>query len=454
MKWTKLGRGAKALAVSLALGLGVTACSRDFTVAYLYVTTAKTNPGLINAFTIDYQLGSLVPLADSPIPSGGKNPVGLVVSTNTSYTKGGQQFVYVINHDDSSVVQFSIGTDGKLFQANTYDVVTNASKSIVGSLPTGIAMDSTDTFLYVTFTYQNGFSPAKTGPGGVAVFPINTDGTLGTPVTNTSVGTTAANPLPYFPVGNNPVAVSVANSFCLPDVSGVTYTTKACTTTAQAAGHLTIPSVYVIDQDSVGGVPTGVIMAFQQGVDGSGNPAGNLVPVNGPLLGGYKAGSVPSAIAVEPTGRYVYVTDRATNQVFGDVVGANGILTPMVNAPFATGVLPMGITVDPRGLFVYVSNFSDSSVSGYAINTANGALSASGSATQTGTGPTCVTIDPAVGKYVYTSNNLDNSVSGMQLNPTTGALTQIQGTPYPASGLPSCAAAAASSSHATQVVTP
>ena len=41
MKWNGMGRGLEGhLAVSLALGLGITACSRDYTVAYLYVTSA------------------------------------------------------------------------------------------------------------------------------------------------------------------------------------------------------------------------------------------------------------------------------------------------------------------------------------------------------------------------------------------------------------------------------
>ena len=31
--------------VSVAMGLGLTACSNDYTVAYLYATTAHANPG-------------------------------------------------------------------------------------------------------------------------------------------------------------------------------------------------------------------------------------------------------------------------------------------------------------------------------------------------------------------------------------------------------------------------
>jgi 6-phosphogluconolactonase (cycloisomerase 2 family) len=423
MKWTRLSRGTKALAVSLAFGLGVSACSRDYTVAYLYVTTAKVNPGLINAYSVDYQLGTLVPLADSPIPSGGKNPVGLAVSTNPSYLTNGNQYVYVINHDDSNVVEYSIGTDGKLYQQNTYNVVGNAGDTIVGSLPTSLAMDAQDKFLYVTFMYQNGYSLAKTGPGGVAVFPIATDGSLGTALINTTVGTTAANPLPYFPVGNNPVGIAVTSATA----------TKA-------------PYVYVIDQDAINGTATGVILAFQQN-----STTGALTPVTGTVLGGFQAGSVPSAVAADPTSPFLYVTDQGTNQVFGEAVNTStGALQPVSGSPIvgaATGVLPMGLTVDPRGLYLYVANNSSSTVSSFSINTATGAISAIGGQTQTQTGPMCVTIEPALGTYLYTANNLNGSVSGMQLNPKTGVLTLIEGTPFAASALPTCAAAVASSTH-------
>ena len=79
MKLNKMGRAGLASVLSLAM-IGVTACSRDYVLAYLYVTTAKplasgSNNGGVSAFAIDYQSGSLTPLADSPIPAG-DDPVG------------------------------------------------------------------------------------------------------------------------------------------------------------------------------------------------------------------------------------------------------------------------------------------------------------------------------------------------------------------------------------------
>jgi 6-phosphogluconolactonase (cycloisomerase 2 family) len=152
----------------------------------------------------------------------------------------------------------------------------------------------------------------------------------------------------------------------------------------------------------------------------------------------------------------VYITDEATNQLYGDVVNSDGSLVAMVNGPFATGIFPLGVTVDPRGEFLYVANFTSGTVGAYAINTATGTpVGSVGSAsTSTDTGPTCVTIEPALGIYLYTSNQLANTVSALKLSPNTGGLSQVQNTPFPASGLPSCATAVANGSHPTQIIVP
>src|SRR6201999_2194252 len=108
MKFSKVGRIALASVVSLGLGAGVIACGPSNTIDFLYVTSSKNNPGQINVYKVDSQAGTLFQITDSPYPSGGRNPVALVTSPNGKY-------LYVLNHDDSTVVQFAIGTDGKLY---------------------------------------------------------------------------------------------------------------------------------------------------------------------------------------------------------------------------------------------------------------------------------------------------------------------------------------------------
>jgi 6-phosphogluconolactonase (cycloisomerase 2 family) len=416
MKWNKLGRGTLASILSLAL-VSVTACSRDYVLAYVYVTTAKpltgTSPnGGVSAYAVDFQIGSLTPLADSPIQAG-RNPVTLVASPSGLN-------LYVVNHDDSSVGEYAIGTDGKIFLQNTYNVT--------GSMATAIAIDAAGKFLYVTFTYQLGpngqqlYSPASPGPGGVTIFPINGDGSLGTPST--------------LKVGNNPVGIVVSR----PPAGG------------------TAVFAYVLDQETPT-TPKATVLGFSQNLT-----TGALTPTPGTVITtdstgrtvatGYGAGTTPSAIAEDPSARFVYITDEATNQLFGNLVANNGSLVPMTNSPFATGIFPVGLTIDPRGKFLYVANFSSNTVGAYAIDTATGTpVGSVGSAsTSVDTAPMCVTIEPALGIYLYSANNLASTVSALKLDPHNGGLSQVQNTPFPSSGLPTCAVAVANGSHPTQII--
>lgn len=400
-KASVISRIASALLLTGAFGL--TACTRDYTVAYLYATAANAG---INEYAVDFQSGALVPLAGSPVPAG-NNPIKIIASSNGL-------FVYVLNQGDSTVKLFSVDEEsGKLTDKGTYPT---------GSHPTSLALDAAGKFLYVTFTYQQGYSAANPGPGGVNIFPVNSDFTLGSSTVQV--------------VGNNPVDVKATN------FNNYVYVVDAEPGTASAS-------------------PVGWILAFSQNATSGALTAIGRTNITVDTTGktvatGYGAGTNPSAIAVDPTTRFVYVTDRATNQLYGNIVLAGGLLQPMQNSPFATGLLPVAVTVDPRGKYLYVANFNDNTVSAYAIDPGTGAPTAAvgSSGVKVGTGPTCVNIEPALGIYLYTSNNLDNTTTGLKLDSHNGTLQNVQNTPFPAAGTPTCVVAVANGSHATQVVNP
>lgn len=416
MNWNRIGRSTLAVAVSAALGLGATACSRDFTVAYVYATASTTTPmGVVDGYLVDYQSGALTQLANSPTQSGGRNPVSLTAAPSGKY-------IYVVHRDDSNVVQFAVGTDGKLYPQNTYNTL--------GSFPVAATVDSTGTFLYVISMYQPGFTSALPGPGNVTIFPINTDnGSLGKP--------TAVN------VGNSPVGIT----------SGPYPSTAAAPKT-----HY----IYVADRETVptvnGTAQQGAVLTFAQ-TQGSATltpvaPPASQVPVTASGVTGVRAGVQPSGIAVDQTGRFLYVTDALSNQLIGYLVSNSGAPAAMTNGPFATGQFPSSVTIDPRAKYMYVTNFNAGSVTAYTIDQATGnPVGSVGSAsTPVGPNPTCVSIEPALGIYLYVSNNADVSISGLQLSPNNGTLKQIQNTPFQASALPSCIVAVANGQHATQVV--
>src|SRR6202012_1746451 len=191
MKLSKSGRIALASVVSLGLGFGATACGPSNTIDYLYVTASKQNPGQISVYKVDSEAGILYQITDSPYSSGGRNPVADVASANGKN-------LYVINHDDNTIVEFAIGTDGKLYPQQTCNMP--------GSYPAQLAVNEAGTYIYVVETYQPHFTPSSPGPGALVIFPLNASGqvpTSGGACETVSNGTSA-----FFPLGNNPVAVN------------------------------------------------------------------------------------------------------------------------------------------------------------------------------------------------------------------------------------------------------
>src|SRR5271154_1596120 len=286
MKLSKSGRIALASVVSLGLGFGATACGPSNTIDYLYVTASKQNPGQISVYKVDSEAGTLHQIPDSPYGSGGRNPVSDVASPNGKN-------LYVINHDDNTIVEFAIGTDGKLYPQQTCN--------LPGSYPSQLTVNKAGTYLYIVETYQPNFSLSIPGPGALVVFPINANGQLGAtgslcqPVPN---GTNA-----YFALGNNPVSVNVL-----------------------ANGNF----VYAVNESDA------TIAAFQVGSDGGLSS-----------IGLFNAGINPNAVASDPAGKFLYVTDGGSNQMYGFLVQSNGSLAPMAK-PFKTDNLPIAVAVDPR----------------------------------------------------------------------------------------------------------
>ena len=391
-----MGRAVQASILSLAMALGITACSNDYSVSYVYMTTANALPhGLINAFKVDYQSGYLYTMADSPADAGGRNTVAEVVAPNNL-------FLYTVNNFDSDVVEFAIGTDGKLYPENTYN--------ITGSLPVAAAIDAQGKFLYVAYTYQNNadgsplYTPANPGPGGVSIFPINANNTLGTPTTVN--------------VGRNPVGIATT-----------------------AAGNL----VYVIEQDSASGAN---LLGFAENTSSGALTAlpGETINAGNVPSTGFASGPSPAGILGDSTGTHLYVTDKTLNQVATYSIASNGVPTLVAGGTAGTDAGPMGMAFDLTGKYLYVAANLANALDGFNVGT-NGVPTRSTvtASVQTGNGPTCVSVSgspsnahPTHAVYLYTSNSLSNNLTGEQLNETDGSLDQILGTPFSGSTLPSC----------------
>jgi 6-phosphogluconolactonase len=389
----------------------VVACDNDSTLGYVYSTSASASTGVINTYNIDYQTGQLRELPDSPVPSGGRNPITLVADPVNHI------FLYVLNHDDSTVVQVGIGTDGKLYPDTTYNTT--------GSFPTAAAISPDGKFLYVTYTFQscltgnveqnggtnpdcsgseNGFTTASPGPGGITIFPINSDNSLGTPVDL---------PIGRYPTG---IVASADNNY----VYVVSQDTTATSTTAGQTGNL-----FGFARNTTNGyltpLPGETINALATAL----NPTPSV---------GYASGKLPGGVIEDANSAHLYVTDFAGNMIYGYTI-ANGVPTQTGSA--ATDAGPEGMALTPNGQYLYTANYTGGTIGGYSLTAGIPTPVSAGQSTQAGTGTTCVTVEQQRGIYLYTSNALGNNVTGEQIT-SAGGLDPIIGSPYVASTLPTC----------------
>jgi 6-phosphogluconolactonase (cycloisomerase 2 family) len=388
-------------AASLLAASLVTACSQltqTLTIDFVYVASAKAaganNYGEINVYEINSESGRMRQIPTSPFPSQGRNPVAEAVSVDYGS-------LFVVNEDDNTIVQFGIGTDGKLYPYNTVNTP--------GIFPLAIAANKSSLFVVDLYQPLPLCSPAEPCSGSIGVFPLaaasgSTPVAIGPPVANPAVNGQ------YWPL-----ALSGAN-----------------------ASHVIVPTavnvlasgayVYVTAYDSSVVPNAGYVFGFSVG------SGGVLTPLSGSP---FAAGVKPSAIASDATSTYVYVTDFTSANVRGYAVN-NGNLTPLAGSPFPAGNQPTAIVVDPSYPYAYVANSLDSNVTAYSIS--NGKLSRIG-AYSTGLQPVAIGIDPSTEHFLFTLNFLDNTVSGFELSTTNGTLLDSQLSPFPSNDNPTAVAA-------------
>jgi YVTN family beta-propeller protein len=169
--------------------------------------------------------------------------------------------------------------------------------------------------------------------------------------------------------------------------------------------------VYVANVIDPGGVP--------------GNVAGfSINTTTGALtsIGTIPAGTDPTSVTVDPTGKFVYVTNSGSNNVSIYTINTTtGALTSV--GQISADINPSSVAVDPTGKFAYVANSGSNDVSMYTIDSTTGNLAPIGTIAAESS-PRSIAVHPS-GKFVYVTNSGSNTVSIYSINATTGALTLI-----------------------------
>ena len=403
MKFSKLSQLFLVSSIGLLVATLLTACQL-VTIGYVFVTSSSgsgtSGDGQISTFAVDSESGALRRGA-AIVSSGGVNPVAIAASPD--YLN-----LYVANAGDDTVVHFTSSLNGVL---TAKDTVT------LSEAPVSLAVSAAGTYLYVV---------SGTDSATLTEYPLSS-GTIGTPVAQQSLD--------------------------VPGYGGDTIIPTGVTVLAN--NNSVFVSAYDQSAYNPGGTATssanpGWVFGFAVG------SGGTLTASTGSP---YKAGVKPSALAADPTSRFVYVTDFASNQLIGYGVQSGSRLNFLINGPFRTGSEPESVAIDPRGKYMYVANELDSSVSAYVIDLGTGtpsaAVNTTGSAVNsTDTQPVSLGIDPALGRFVYTANYLGNSVSGFRLDPNAGTLTTTQATPYLTGNKPTALVVVPHGNHSLQAVGP
>jgi 6-phosphogluconolactonase len=408
MTLSKISRVVKALAATVALGLGMTACGGG-TIGYLWVLGTYYNQ--ISGFLIDDYTGNLTAIEHSPFSSGGTNPVDILV-------KPGGRFVFVINAGSGAtgtpgstsfsspgeaISVFSVGGGGTLtFQENYFGQGTQAVWA---------SLDSSGNFLYVVQKYSPDY--ATTGDGSITAFQIASDTGRLTLIPNTSILKNQV-PQTWFDVGPNPVMTKVGSGSCLFTMSPNSIFPYAVNS---SSGQLTT-------------VTTGVYQV--------GNTGGSLTSIN--------TGTSSS---------FIYLTDGPLNMIYSLQAGGTACSLQPISGSQQTNVLsgnynPVNSLTSNNGKFLYVLNFnnvanptssSSSSISAFTINS-QGQLATLADPVDNpyavGSGPKCIVQDPS-SQYIYTSNSVDSTVTGKVLDQNRGYISDLaRGSVFQTSMNPSC----------------
>ena len=155
------------------------------------------------------------------------------------------------------------------------------------------------------------------------------------------------------------------------------------------------------------------------------------------------SGAGAFGLAVDGSEKFLYVANPSASNpppssTTGNVSGFNinpssGALTPILGSPFTAtnGKGPSAVTVDPSGRFVYATTPGSSfSVWCFTITPTNGQLAAvTNSPFSLTAGGLFALIDPS-GNYFYIGSQDAKGIAGYTYDPSTGAPKAITGSPF------------------------
>jgi len=332
------------------------------------------------------------------------------------------KFLYAANATSDNVSAYTINaTTGVLTQ------ITNSPFALPAEAaePQSIAVDPATKFVFVGSSAASNVSALTINPTTGALTAV-----AGSPFANpggADIGITVDPTDQFVYVSNAPgtgigsvSGYTIGSTGVLTLINGSPFV--AGTTSTAVAVDPSVRFLYLSDAGS------GDIFMFQ--ID----PSGGALTLSRTMQGRQEPFSIALAIGTTPvtyTPKFAYVANDDDSTVGGYTIDANtGNLTAVAGSPFKSGTNDASVAVDPTGRFAYTANFNGMDASGYTINAVTGALTAiSGSPFPAAMEPMSVAVDPS-GRFAYVANFFSNNISGYSVNSSTGALTALSASPY------------------------
>ncbi len=381
-------------------------------------------------------------------------------SNSGSSTASGTGALFVATQGDSKLSAYSIDLSSGLLTANGSGVSTGNTPSAMILEPSGGAL-----FVANSNSAIPPNSPACTlpSPGSIGAFTINSGGT---PATGGASSPAGIIPI-AMAMDSGAHFLFVANQGLQCDPASATISVFSISSNAlTAVAGSPFPAVAIGAPSGTG--PSGIAVTpdgkflyvsnqfdstiTRYSVDASGVLTQGLpVPV----------GTAPSAMAITPDGGFLYVGNSTTVSAFAicgqvvtscsDPTSPDGSLTVVPGSPFAAGLGPASIVVAPSGKFLYVANRLSNQISQFKVATGTGVLSPNTQAViGTGANPVSVSIRPGSGTntttggvttYLYVANVGASSISVYSFDSTVGSLSLVGGQVATTGGQPAALAA-------------
>jgi len=371
---------------------------------------------IISAFGI-FGIGSLLFLAGcgggTASTAGGGNPVPTITTISPSSAVVGTAAGFTLTVNGMNFLATSMVNFGGTTPTTTFV----SSTQLTAAIPAAAIASAGTVAVIVTNPAPGG------GSSNMMSFAINSE-------TNQIPTISSLDPS-CAPVGTQAFTLAVMGTNFVPS-SVIRWNGKDLPTTLNGG-----PLMAQIPANDIATAGTTTVTVFNPAPGGG---ASNPVSFN------IAAGGVgPTALAVDPSGKFAYVANEGCPDAFAGNVSmyvinsTNGTLTSS-GPPVTTGDFGAdSVAVDPSGKFAYVANWGEGntagSVSMYVINGTTGTLTITGTTVAPCTAPpspgSCAPWSLAVhpsGKFVYVANEggfTPTSVSIYAIDPTTGVLTLI-----------------------------